>query len=299
VKIRTVVVDDEKPAREKIKRLLSEHPDFELVGEAADGESAVRIIRELRPDLVFLDVQMPEADGFKALSRLVPPPRIVFATAFDRYAVQAFEVHSLDYLLKPFDRRRFAAALARVRDEIQRNLPGESKLDALLEEIRESARALKRAASAEPPQQGGASAAPAEEGAAGEAPAGREEVDHAAHSPGRGPAASDRLTAKRGQRIYLLDPREVQWFEADGELVLARAGSHRYVVSRTLAELEAVLDPRTFFRSHRSFIVNLAAIGEIIPEDSGNYRIMMRDTERTAVPLSRRQARRLREIFPW
>jgi len=112
-------------------------------------------------------------------------------------------------------------------------------------------------------------------------------------------SSSDRISGRRGPRIYLLAPHEILWFEAEGELVFAKAGAHRYLVSRTLAELEASLDPRQFFRSHRSFIVNLAAIAEIVPEDSGNYRIIVRDPERTAVPLSRRQARKLREVFPW
>jgi len=256
LKIRTVVVDDEKPARDRIKRFLGEHPDFEIVGEAGDGDSAVQVIEETKPDLAFLDVQMPEADGFEVLERLDSPPRVVFATAYERYAVQAFEVHSIDYLLKPFDRKRFAAALARVRQEFDKRVPQEEKLEALLREIRESALA-------------------------------------------RAEASSDRIPGRRGQKIYLLGPDDILWFEAEGEIVLARSGAHRYIVSRTLAELETTLDPRMFFRSHRSFIVNLSAIGEIVPEESGNYRIVMRDTERTAVPLSRRQARKLREVFPW
>src|SRR5207247_497129 len=125
VKTRTVVVDDERPARDRIKRFLAEHTDFEVVGEAGDGESAIQVIEELRPDLVFLDVRMPEADGFEVLRRLSYVPRVVFATAYERYAVQAFEVHSIDYLLKPFDRKRFGATLARVRQEMRKRVPAE------------------------------------------------------------------------------------------------------------------------------------------------------------------------------
>lgn len=299
LKIRTVVVDDEKPARDRIKRFLAEHPDFEIVGEAADGESAVRVISETGPDLVFLDVRMPEADGFEVLERLATPPRVVFATAYERYAVQAFEVHSIDYLLKPFDRKRFAAALARVRGEIVKNVPAEEKLDALLKEIRESASALRRAARPEHAPAPPPSDPAADAGETGSAAAPRPPMDEAASAGARVRSSSDRIPGRRGPRIYLLAPHEILWFEAEGELVFARAGSHRYLVSRTLTELEASLDRGAFFRSHRSFIVNLAAIGEIVPEDSGNYRIIMRDGERTAVPLSRRQARKLREVFPW
>src|SRR4030095_4070255 len=160
MKIRTVVVDDEKPARDRLKRFLAEHADFEVVGEAGDGESAVRVIDSLRPHLVFLDVRMPEADGFQVLERLEHVPRVVFATAYERYAVQAFEVHSIDYLLKPFDRRRFSATLAHVRDEMRKSVPAEEKLDALLREIRESAQALRRAAAGAVPEGVAAAAGP-------------------------------------------------------------------------------------------------------------------------------------------
>ena len=308
MKIGTVVVDDEKPARDRLKRFLAEHADFEVVGEAGDGESAVQVIDSLRPDLVFLDVRMPEADGFQVLERVTHVPRVVFATAYERYAVQAFEVHSIDYLLKPFDRVRFGATLARVRDEMRKSVPAEEKLDALLREIRESTQALRGAAAGAgagtAPVPGAGASAEAGGPAQGGTGAGGEDGDEPATlAPGGAPTgmrtSSDRISGRRGPRIYLLAPHEILWFEAEGELVFAKSGAHRYLVSRTLAELETSLDPRQFFRSHRSFIVNLAAIAEIVPEDSGNYRIIVRDPERTAIPLSRRQARRLREVFPW
>jgi two-component system LytT family response regulator len=297
MKIRTVLVDDEKPARDRLKRFLAEHADFEVVGEAGDGESAVQVIDALRPDLVFLDVKMPEADGFQVLERLEHVPRVVFATAYERYAVQAFEVHSIDYLLKPFDRRRFSATLAHVRDEMRKSVPAEEKLDALLREIRESAQALRGAAAGAVPEGVAAAAGPG-------ASADDDDDEPTTMPPGAGVhggarTSSDRIPGKRGPRIYLLAPHEIYWFEAEGELVFAKAGAHRYHIARTLAELEAALDPKQFFRCHRSFIVNLAAIAEIVPEESGNYRIIVRDPERTAVPLSRRQARKLREVFPW
>lgn len=288
MKIRTVVVDDERPARERIKRFLAEYPDFEVVGEAGDGESAVSVIEDLKPDLIFLDVRMPEADGFEVLRRLARPPHVIFATAYEKYAVHAFEVNSIDYLLKPFDRKRFSAALARAREEIRQSIPTEQKLDALLREIRESALALRGTVGAgiEPPS-------------SAETGDDRVDVPGGLGAPSSSRASSDRIPGKRGQRIYLLAPSEILWFEAEGELVFARAGPHRYLIGRTLTELESGLDPKVFFRCHRSFLVNLAAIAEIVPEDSGNYRIIARDPERTAIPLSRRQARKLRDVFPW
>jgi two-component system LytT family response regulator len=118
--IRTLIVDDEPLARERIRSLLKQEADVEVVGEAADGQSAVKALRELRPDLLFLDVQMPGCDGFGVLEKLEPDqvPVTVLVTAFDRYALQAFEVHALDYLLKPFDRRRFQESLRRARDQL-------------------------------------------------------------------------------------------------------------------------------------------------------------------------------------
>ena len=112
---RCVVVDDEKPARERVKRLLAAHGDFELVGEAANAAEAVRVIDEHHPDLCFLDVQMPEGDGFDVLREVERIPNVIFTTAFDQYAVRAFEVNSLDYLLKPFSKKRFGEALERAR----------------------------------------------------------------------------------------------------------------------------------------------------------------------------------------
>ena len=110
---RCVVIDDEKPARDRIKRLLGQQVDFDCVGEAGDAASAVELIDQLEPDLCFLDVQMPEGDGFSVLERVRTLPRVIFTTAFDEYAVRAFEVRSLDYLLKPFSKPRFAEALDR------------------------------------------------------------------------------------------------------------------------------------------------------------------------------------------
>ncbi|HKQ98693.1 MAG TPA: response regulator, partial [Candidatus Polarisedimenticolia bacterium] len=116
--VRAVIVDDEKPARDRLRRLLGEHPDINLVGEAADAAAAAALIDRERPDLCFLDVQMPEGDGFEVLRRIKHRPRVIFTTAYDRYAVPAFEVSSLDYLLKPFSRERFAAAIEKARAAI-------------------------------------------------------------------------------------------------------------------------------------------------------------------------------------
>lgn len=265
MKIRAVIVDDEKPARDRVRRLLADHPDVAVVGEAADGPSAVALLDRERPELCFLDVQMPEADGFEVLRRAKHVPRVIFTTAFDQYAVRAFEVNSLDYLLKPFDRRRFAAALDRAREALRQQEPPTSDLLRVLEEIRAGLPRPELAAAPPPP--------PREAGPL-------------------------KIPGRRGAKIVLLDPADVFWFEAEDVLVFARTAEGRFLVERPLAELESLLGP-SFFRTHRAYLVNLSTIAEILPGDAGTFRIVIRDAARSTVPLSRRQARRLRELIPW
>ncbi len=255
MRYRCVVIDDEKPARDRIKRLLAADPDFELVGEAADADAAVRVIDEVEPDLCFLDVQMPEGSGFDVLKRVRHVPHVIFVTAFDTYAVPAFEVSSVDYLLKPVGRQRFAQALARARDRI--GDVGSARR--VLDELDELRRVVSRGA------------------------------DEPAPRP-------DRVSVRRGSAILLLDPGEIVWFEAEDTLVFARTATGRFLVDQTLSDLERQFD-RHFFRAHRSYLVNLARIAEIQPADAGAYTIVCPGAG--TVPLSRRQARRLREIFPW
>ena len=254
--LRVAIVDDEKPARDRLRRLLAAMPSVEVVGEAGDVGSAVELIDRERPDLCLLDVQMPGGDGFDVLRRAATPPRVVFTTAFDHYAVRAFEVKSLDYLLKPVHRDRLRDAVERARAEAERGSgPPPSDVLRLLEEIR---------AETSRPQ----------------------------------PAAPRRIPAKRGAKILLLDPSEVIWFESEDELVYARTAEGRAMVERPLGELEEVL-AGSFFRIHRSYLVNLSRVGAIVPEDGGIYRVVMKDDAHTPLPLSRRQAQKLREIIPW
>lgn len=272
--IRVVIVEDEKPARDRLRRLLAEHADVTLEGEAADATAAVTLIDRVRPDLCFLDVQMPEGDGFEVLRRISHRPRIVFTTAYDRYAVPAFEVNSLDYLLKPFSRERFAAALDRARAALGAGeAPAPSEILRLLEEIR---------AGLAPPT-----------GPSGTAPGA---------APGGPPAGPDtaplRIPVRRANRIVLLDPADIVWFEAEETVVFARTTDARLLVERTLNELEEQLGS-AFFRAHRSCLVNVAQIAEIHPGEGGAGRIVMKDAARTVLPLSRRQARLLRAFIPW
>lgn len=257
---RCVVIDDEKPARERLKRLLAGHDDFQVVGEAADAAGAVRLLRRERPDLCFLDVQMPEGTGFEVLERLDERPNVIFTTAYDQYAVRAFEVHSVDYLLKPFSRRRFVEALDRARGLLARPADRTDDVPALLQAIRGELAAESTTTS--------------------------------------GGAKPERISARRGSRILLLDPGEVLWFEAEDTLVFACNGQGRYLVERTLTELEEQL-PGDFFRAHRGYLVNVPQIAEIQPGEAGTFSIVMRGAPDSEIPLSRRQARKLKERIPW
>jgi two-component system LytT family response regulator len=277
--MRVVIVDDEKPARDRLRRLLNEHADCELAGEAGDAAAAVALIEKERPDLCFLDVQMPEGNGFEVLRRVRHQPRVIFTTAYDRYAVPAFEVKSLDYLLKPFSRERFAAALDRAREALrQGTAPPSAEILRLLEEI--------RAGLAKPEA---SPAAPAPAGASGAAPTA---------GPGFASTAPLRIPVRRASKIVLLDPAEILWFEAEETIVFARTADARLLVERTLNELEAQLGS-VFFRAHRACLVNVSWIAEILPGEGGLARLVLKDANRTVLPVSRRQARLLRDLIPW
>ncbi len=252
MKLRVAIVDDEKPARDRLRRILESDPAVEIVGEAGDVQAAVELLDRDRPDLCLLDVQMPGGDGFEVLRQAAHLPKVVFTTAFDHYAVRAFEVKSLDYLLKPVHRDRLLDALRRARETRERGSDDSGAVRELLEEIRAQRPAV----------------------------------------------APTRIPAKRGAKILLLDPTEVLWFEAEGELVHARTDEGRALVERPLAELEQQLGA-AFFRIHRSYLVNVSKIAAIVPEDAGTYRVTLKDEARTQLPLSRRQAQKLREIIPW
>ncbi len=234
--MRTLIVDDEPLARENLRLRLRQRPDVHIVGEARNGTEAVAAVADLEPELLFLDIQMPDLDGFEVLDRLVavPPPVIVFVTAYDRYALEAFRVHALDYLLKPFEDERFAETV---------DLAGQSVA------------AWRRAAGAEndePVYQLG--------------PGGPE---------GGGSDRPERLVIKNRGRVFFLKTADLDWVEANGDYSRLHAGSRAYLVRKTMTEMEARLDPRGFARVSRSAIVNLDSIAELRAVARGEYRILL------------------------
>ena len=247
--MRILIVDDEAPARERLKRLLVGLEDVEVVGEAGDGIQAVEMIERQGPDLALLDIQMPGLDGFGVVEALEDPPVIIFVTAYDQYAIRAFEVHALDYLLKPFSRERLAKAVRRAQGALAEGQDLSAQLRPLLESLAAEERYLTR------------------------------------------------LAVRDRDCIRVLDADEVDWIGIEDEQVMVHVGDQAYPIRRTLTELEARLDPKRFFRAHRSAIVNLDRIQEIIPWFKGSH--ILRLTTGAEVDLSRAQARVLRGILGW
>jgi two-component system response regulator LytT len=268
-----IIIDDEQLARDELKYLLDSAGGVDVVAQGTNGIEAVDLIEEHHPDLVFLDVQMPGLDGFAVIKRLMersrkagrevePLPQIVFATAYDQYAVRAFDVNAVDYLLKPFDRNRVLQALDRVRGRMAGAPAGgtigalpESQIDALLKLINR-------------PQ--GASRTPQ-------------------------PA---KLIVQAQSRLLLIDQADICYAAIDeGVIRVVTQNFEGQSKCRTLEELLELLDPAVFWRAHRGFVVNLNHIREVVPWFKSSYQLRMDDKRQSEVPVSRAQTRRLRELF--
>lgn len=241
--IRTVVADDEEPARRGILNRIAVLADFEVVGECANGRETTELVARVRPDLLFLDIQMPVRTGFEVIESIGVRecPLIVFVTAYDAFALRAFDVHALDYLLKPIDDERFAESISRVRAALaqRRTRDFHARLAALLEDAADAGR--------------GATSSP---------------------DPTR---ASDRLIIRTGGRIVFVAIDEIDWIAAAGDYVTVHAGSRTWLTRETMADVQRQLAPRGFVRIHRATLVNGARVAELRHLDSGDYRVLLRD----------------------
>jgi two-component system LytT family response regulator len=264
--LRTLIVDDEPLARDGIRMHLAAEPDVEIVGEAADGVQAVDAIRALNPDLVFLDVQMPEVDGLQVVERIgaARMPAVIFATAYHQHAVRAFELHAVDYLLKPVTEERVRAALTRARLRLATR--GEEELTARLEALLEDLRALHARA----------------DGAAEPAPA---QKKYAAW-----------ISVAGRTSTQLVRVEDVDWFEAEGNYVRLHVGKVTHLIRSTLRAMGDQLDPAMFIRIHRSTIVNVNRIREIQPWFGGDYIALLHDGRQLRVSRSHRE-QLLRPVF--
>jgi two-component system LytT family response regulator/two-component system response regulator LytT len=275
--ISALIIDDEQLAREELKYLLDQVGGVDVVAQGTNGIEAVDLIEEHHPDLVFLDVQMPGLDGFAVIQRLLdrnrqkaglgngndaePLPQIVFATAYDQYAVRAFDVNAVDYLLKPFDRTRVLQAVERVRSRMAggpSNGAGavpESQIDALLKLLNRPR---------------GASRTPQ-------------------------PA---KLIVQAQSRLLLVDQSEICYAAIDeGVIRVVTQTFEGQSKCRTLEELLELLDPALFWRAHRGFVVNINHIREVVPWFKSSYQLRVNDKKQTEIPVSRAQTKRLRELF--
>jgi two-component system response regulator LytT len=262
--INTIIVDDERPARDELAFLLKSFPEISLVAQGKNGLEAVTLVKEHEPDLLFLDVQMPGLDGFGVIKKLaerkVRIPQIIFATAYDHYAVHAFEVSAVDYVLKPFDKTRIAKAIQRAKKHIEANEPSDEKMETLAAQMGN-----------------GAAAAPATKASASQ---------------------PVKLLVKSQARLILIDAEDLIFAAIeDGSITITSRdveGSSNY---RTIDELAAALDPATYWRPHRSYLVNINHIQEVVPWFKSSYVLKMNDKKATEIPVSRAQTKRLRELL--
>jgi two-component system LytT family response regulator len=238
MKIRTIIADDEELARRGLRALSQRCEDLEMICECANGQEAVDAIRRHRPDLVFLDVQMPGKTGFDVISAIADAqrPYVVFVTAYDKFALRAFEVHALDYLLKPVNEERFDAAVARVREAMSHATD-----NAIVQRVRQVAADLK-----------------------------------VAISPSKG-SAVDRLPIKINGRIMVIRVADIDWIEADGDYVSVHVGGKTWLMRETIAAVELRLALSGFVRIHRSTLVNAERVKELQPQDKGEYTVVLND----------------------
>jgi two-component system LytT family response regulator len=243
--LRALIVDDEELARAVVREYLGDHQDVEIVGECCNGFEAVKAITELAPDVVFLDVQMPKLSGFEVLELVGGGVNVIFTTAYDEYALQAFAVHAVDYLLKPFDQKRFTDALARARGRAD-------------------------TASGTEPSVLARSARP------------------------RG-TPLDRILVREGAKVHIIAVETLDFVEADDDWVRLRVGANVFRKQQTLAELESLLDPARFVRTHRSYLLNVERLARIELYAKDSRLAILRDG--TKLPLSRAGFARLRRLL--
>jgi len=259
--LRALLVDDEQLARDELGYLLGQVGGVEVVAQAGNGVEALATIGKLRPDLIFLDVQMPGLTGFEVARRMLDDPgartsaQIIFVTAYDQRAIEAFEVNAVDYLLKPVDLPRLEVAIERAR----RRISSERRPDERVSE---------------------------------------EQLGQLVKLLAERQTRHDRLAIKVGNRLLLVQAEEIVCASLAEEAVTVVTTHHAGTATyRTLDELQARLDPAVFWRVHRSHLVNINMIREIVPWFSRNYILRMRDEKKTEVPVSRAQTRRLREYL--
>jgi two-component system LytT family response regulator/two-component system response regulator LytT len=251
--ITCIVADDEQLALEELKYQLQSLPDIQVIGEGRNGPAAVKLAEELEPDLMFLDIQMPGLNGFEVVEALLKKdalPQVVFITAFDQYAVRAFEVNAIDYLLKPVEKSRLEKAVQKVKKQLESKIPSEERIRELLNMV---------------------------------APASQKRA---------------KLLVKEKSRNILIDSEEIIYANvSDGIVSVASRETTGETNYRTLEDLQSDLDPNVFWRVHRSYLVNINRIKEVIPWFNRTLQLKMNDRQETEIPVSRAHAKRFKEYL--
>jgi len=243
--IRTIIIDDEPLARSIIKEYLQRHPQIELVQECNDGFEGIKAIMQNHPDLIFLDIQMPKINGFEMLELIEQPPAVIFTTAYDEYAIKAFENHAVDYLLKPFNQERFDKAISRWREKRGGNTA-------------EMTRPL---------------------------------LDTASQLPNQ----NQRVVVKTGSKIKIIPVDDILYLEADDDYVKIHTREGAFLKNKTMAHFESMLDPQTFVRTHRSYIVHVQRITRIEPYEKENFLALL--TTGAQVPVSKSGYSKLKSVL--
>ena len=251
--LKAVVVDDEQPAREELCFLLDHMDGIKVVGQADNGVTALTLIGDVEPHVAFLDVQMPGLTGFEVAQVLIEkrsPSHVVFVTAYDQYAIDAFDVNAVDYLLKPVEQARLDLAVQRIRQRVSADPAADSGIERLVRMVADRQR------------------------------------------------QRNQLAVKVNDRFLLVQAEEIIFASVEGDTIHIAAGQVSGTSNyRTLDELQTRLDPEVFWRVHRSHLVNINKIKEIVPWFSRNFMLRMRDAKGSEIPVSRSQTKRLREYL--
>lgn len=234
--IRAIIVDDEPSAIRTLKAMLKDTEEIRLIAECKNGKEAIAKINALKPEMIFLDIQMPVIDGFEVLEHLSvnPPPVVIFVTAYDRYAIRAFEAHALDYLLKPYNHARLLKAVDHACSVLRNPPPQEKELL----------------------------------------------IGTFVESPTKEQKYLQRILVKHGGRIVVFNTQDIDWVEAAGDYVKLNIRGEKYLMYHTLANLEDKLNPLLFVRIHRSSIVNISRIKELVPMFNRYYQVVLRDGQK-------------------
>ncbi|MBI3518125.1 MAG: response regulator transcription factor [Bacteroidetes bacterium] len=244
---KVVIIDDEPLARSLVVEYIQQHPSIEIVAECNDGFQGVKAIMQHKPDLIFLDIQMPKINGFEMLELLDTTPSVIFTTAFDEYAIKAFEANAIDYLLKPFSKERFDLALEKWKSKNSTTHTSEKNLQTLLENTTKQ------------------------------------------------PDEKNRIVVKNGSDIRIVPMADVMYIEAYDDYVKIFTKDTYYLKKKTMNYYEQVLDPALFFRTHRSFIINLQQLTKIEPLEKNTYVVLLKSGKK--IPLSRTGYSKLKETL--